>query len=112
MPLSDAQIGKCLLILALPIRTDRTFAKGGNSPDIMREAEIVKDALLNVDAVQQAEIITILDKWTSVEFDTDTIAAEGLNSDPKRTRRLLRSRLWAAAGFAPRYRGRLTLERG
>jgi len=112
MALSDAQIGTCLIILGLPLDTSRTYAQGGNDRETMRRAEYVKYALENVNAVQEAVVKDLLDEWAKIEYDTDTIKAEGLDSNPERTRRLIRSRLWTAAGFSPPTSGGIALVRG
>lgn len=100
MALTEAQTITCLLVLDLPARTDVSFAYQ-TDPERMRDAEIVRHCLDTLTSDQEDMVTAILDQWSNVEYDTDTLNAEGLNSDPSRTRGLIARRLCNAIGWAP-----------
>lgn len=117
MALTEDQIQECLLVLNLPVRTDVTFVfqdgdrHGGQA---LRNSEIVRKALEQANATQEAKIVTMLDRWDGGElaYDADRIKAEGLDSDPSRTRALFANRLQNLLGYAlPPNNGGMSLSR-
>ncbi len=92
MALDEAQTTKALLLLGLPARTDVTFYQEADR-EKFRLSEIARRALGLVNFTQQEEVEAILAQWQAVRYDADRINAEGLDSDPTRTRALLRQQL-------------------
>lgn len=102
MALTEAQIETSLTILGLPVRTDVTFAYAGQSNvQRLRDAEVARKALESTNSTQETAIAGILTQWTSVQYDTDVINAQGLNSDPSRARARLKTLLCQTIGYYP-----------
>lgn len=100
MILTTAQILSSLLCLGLPTRTDATFAFGGDR-EALRQAEVATLALQNLNADQANMAIAILAQWTAIQFDTDILSAQGLQSNSARTRMLLCKQMADTIGFRP-----------
>lgn len=104
MALTEAQIIDCLLVLDLPVRTDVTFALGGESV-AMRWSEIARKALSEVNYDQEARVVAILEQWAQVAYTTDKINAEGLESNPYRDRARIKTMLANTIGLRPNQPG-------
>lgn len=52
-----------------------------------------------ISEAQETRIIEILEQYSLIDMDTDTIDAKGLSSDPYRTRSLLRKKLSVALRY-------------
>lgn len=89
MALTEAQIINCLVILGLPARIDIAAGYTGGDGEALRKSGVARAILGQLNAAQESKIASILNEYTAVEFDADTIKAEGLDSDPARTRRRL-----------------------
>lgn len=102
MALTESQIEDCLTILGLPVRADVTFAYAGESNVLLlRDSEVCRKALESTNATQETKIASLLTQWASVVYDTDRINAQGLNSDPARTRARLARLLAQLIGWSP-----------
>lgn len=104
MALTEAQVLEALLVLGLPVRTDVSFAFAGDTK-ALRQAEVARRCLTSLNAAQEAKVIALLAEWAPVASDTDTIQAEGLDSDPARARARLRCLLQDVIGYRPEARG-------
>lgn len=111
MALSEAQVLEALLVLGLPVRTDVSFAFAGDT-SVLRQAEVARRCLTTLNVAQEAKVVALLAEWAPVATDTDTIEAEGLNSNPARARARLRSLMQDAIGYRPEPRGGWMIERG
>jgi hypothetical protein len=89
MALTEAQIINCLVILGLPARIDIAAGYTGGDGETLRKSGVARAILGQLNAAQETEITGVLTEYASIKYDADTIKAEGLDSDPARTRRRL-----------------------
>lgn len=111
MALNPTEILQSLLVLGLTARTDVTFYYFGEAKKL-RDAEICRKALGLVNAEQEAKVREILVQYATVEYDTDTLKIEGLNSNPRRLRMLCMYKMADTIGYAPSSMGSLQSRRG
>ncbi len=100
MSLDLAEVQQSLIVLGLSVRTDATFGYFGQAKKL-RNAEICRKALINLNPEQIAKVREILAQYAPVEYDTDTIKAEGLDSNPGRLRVVCRQKMADTIGYAP-----------
>lgn len=100
--LTESQIIDALTVLGLPARSDTTFGISGESNMLLlRDSEICRKALSELLDDQETKVSDLIDQWTSIQYDTDTIDAQGLKSDPAKTRKRLASLLANIIGYRP-----------
>ena len=100
MALTEDQIASALILLDLPVNTAIAFSFEADRTK-MRQAEIASKAMQIITASQETAIIGILTAFETVRYDTDLIDAEGLHSNPMRTRAHLAMQLKNAIGYHP-----------
>lgn len=99
--LSEDYITDGLLCLDLPVQTGTTFQFVGDQ-QALRDAEVARKAMQSLTTAEQvARCQAIIDEYRKIQFDTDTITAEGLNSSPFRARARLKRMLQNAIGWNP-----------
>ena len=100
MALSQAQILDALLLLGLPVKVEEAYKYGfGDDVERYRLASEARKLLETVDAAQETKVGSILTQYAAIEFDTDTIKAEGLDSSAARTRSRLAGMLRDVIGL-------------
>jgi hypothetical protein len=106
MALAEADILDCLVMLGLPARIDIASGYSGGDGEAMRWSSIVRQLLTapQLSADQETAVRSLLNAWRAVQNDADRIKAEGLDSNPFRTRARLAAQLANYIGFST-YRG-------
>lgn len=99
MALTPEQILNSLILLGLPGRVDVAAGYTGGDAEAFRKSAVARKLLEQLDAAQEAKVVAVLGQYATVEFDTDTIQAEGLDSSAARTRRRLARMLAQAIGL-------------
>lgn len=114
MALTESQIIDCLTILGLPVRSDVTYALAGESnKQLLYDSELSRRALSMLNADQETKVVALIAQWTAIQYDTDLINAQGLNSNPERARGRLAYILGNLIGYQPPSRmGGLKIGRG
>lgn len=110
MALTPAQILDSLILLGLPGRVDVAAGYTGGDGEAMRKSAVARRILEQLDAAQETKVVAILAQYATIEFDMDTIKAEGLDTSAPRTRRRLARMLAQAIGLTSGGGG-VTLER-
>lgn len=114
MALTESQIIDALTILGLPARSEITFGLSGQSNlQALRDSEICRKALSLLNSDQETKVTALITQWTAIQYDTDKINAQGLNSDPERARGRLAYLLGNLIGYQPPSRmGGIRIGRG
>lgn len=96
MALTESQIIDVLVLLGLPARADST-RHGAAYVD----AAEVRKILSLLTTAEETAVTNLLSQWQPVKSDTDRINAEGLDSDPARSRAHLASLMEDTIGYRP-----------
>ena len=84
MALTEAQKINCYMLLGIP------YGK----------SSLINDKFDSVTTAEQDAIEAILTQYAGIQYDTDKIRAEGLDSDPGRTEKKLKRQLNGILGFS------------
>lgn len=99
MALTEDQITDCLLLLDLPVRVEEAYKHAVPDGERYRDASVARKLLESLAPAQEAKVGAILTQYADIEFDTDALQAEGLDSKASRTRARLSRMLANLIGF-------------
>ncbi len=96
MALTESQIIDVLVLLGLPAR-----ASSASHGAAYIDAAEVRKILGELSEAEETAVTNLLTQWQGVKADTDRINAEGLDSDPARSRAHLASLMEDTIGYRP-----------